>query len=74
MKTSGIRTVIHAVHIGRHDVLVMLDLAVEKAALRPWDASICNKNVEAAIEVFHDLIDYFFDVLLASNIYLVSSA
>ena len=52
----------------------MLDLAVEKAALRPWDASICNKNVEAAIEVFHDLIDYFFDVLLASNIYLVSSA
>lgn len=74
MKASGIRTVIYTVHIGSHYILVMLHLTVEKAALRPWYASIGNKNVEAAIELCHDLIDYFFDVLLASDIYLVSSA
>ena len=74
MKASSICTVIDAVHIGRHDVLVMFDLTVKKVALRPWDSSICNENVEAAIELFHDLIDNFFDVLLASDIYLVSSA
>lgn len=74
MKACGICTVIHTVHIGRHDVLVMLHLTVEEVALRPWYASIGNKNVEAAIEFCHDLIDYLFDVLLASDIYLVSSA
>ena len=74
MKTSGICTVINAVHIGRHDVLVMFDLTVKKVALRPWDSSICNENVEATIELFHDLIDNFFDVLLASDVDLVSSA
>ena len=73
MKTSSICTVIDAVHIGRHDILVMFDLTIEKVPLRPWNASICNKNVEAAIELSHDLIDDFFDVLLASDIYLVSS-
>ena len=74
MKASGICTVIDAVHIRRHDILVMFDLTVEEATLRPWDPSICNENVEAAIEFFHDLIYYFFDMLLASNIYLVCSA
>lgn len=73
MKTSSICTVIDAVHIGRHDILIMFDLTIEKVALRPGNASICNENVEAAIELFHDLIGNFFDVLLASDIYLVSS-
>ena len=73
MKTSSICTVIDAVHIGGHDILVMFDLTIKKVSLRPWNASICNKNVEAAIELSHDLIDNFFDVLLASDIYLVSS-
>ena len=74
MKASGICTVIDAVHIGRHDVLVMFDLTVEKAALGPGNASICNEDIETAVKFFHDLINYFFDVLLASNVYLVSSA
>ena len=74
MKTSSMCTVVDAVHIGRHDVPVMFNLTVEKVALSPWDSSICNENVEAAIELFHDLIDNFFDVFLASDIYLVSSA
>ena len=74
MKPSSICTVVDAVHIGRHDVLVMFDLTIEKVALSPWYSSICNENVEAAVELFHDLIDDFFDVLLASDIYLVSSA
>ncbi len=74
MEASSISTVIHAVHIGRHDILVMFDLTVEKAALRPWDASICDENVETAVELIHNLIDYFFDMRLASDIYLVCSA
>lgn len=74
MKASGICTIIHAVHIGRHDVLVMFDVTIEEAALRPWDSSICNENIEAAAEFLHNFIDYFFDVLLASDVYLVCSA
>ena len=74
MEASGICTVIHAVHIGGHYILVVLDFTVKKAALRPWDASIGNENIESATEFFHNLINYFFDVLLASNIYLVCSA
>ena len=74
MEASSISTVVHAVHIGRHDILVMFDLAVKEAALRPWDASIGDENVEAATKFVHDLIDYFFDMRLASDIYLVCSA
>ena len=67
-------TVIHAIHVGGHDILVMLHLTVEKAALRPWDARICNEDIEATIELFDNLIDDFFDVILASNIDLICSA
>ena len=74
MEASGICTVIHAVHIGRHDVLVMFDIAVEKAALRPWNARICYKDIEASIEFFHDRIDHLFDLLLAPDIYLICLA
>ena len=73
VEAGGVSTVIHAVHIGRHDVLVMFDLTVEKVALRPWNAGICNQNVEAAIEFFHNVVNHLFDVLLASNVYLVCS-
>ena len=52
----------------------MLDLTVEKTALSPGDASICNKNVKTAVELFYDFIDKVLDVFLASDIYLVSSA
>lgn len=74
MEASGICTVIHAIHIGRHDILVMFDPTIEKVALSPWNTSICNENVKAAIKFLNDLVDYFLDVLLASDVYLICSA
>ena len=73
VKASGVCTVIDAVHIGRHDILVMFNLTVKKIALSPWNSSVRNENVKAAIEFFHDLIDCFLDVFLASDIYLICS-
>lgn len=74
MHSSSVSTVIGAVEIGGHDIVIMVHLTVQHRALSPRDARVCNEDVETAIKLFDDLVDHLLDVLLVLDIDLVCGA
>lgn len=63
-----------SVQIGGDDLLIVGDLAVERGALRPWDAGVGDEDVEAAAEVGDGLVDGLLDRLVGGDVYLVCLA
>ena len=71
---SGTGTEERAVEIGSDDFAVMFDFAVDGGTLGPWDAGVCNEDVEAGVEFGNDLIDDGIDVGLVGDVELVGFA
>lgn len=71
MQAGRMCAVVDAIHIGSHDITVMLHSAIEKITLGPGNPSIGNEDVEAAIELVDDFIDFCFDVEFGAYIDLI---
>ena len=72
--TSGSGTVVGAVEIGSNDLAVVINLSVEHCSLSPWNTSIGNEDVKAAIEFLDDLVDRVAHVLGVGDVDLVGLA
>lgn len=74
MLTRSMSAVVCAIHVGGHDLLVMLDVGVKKIALRPWDTSVSDEDIKTAVEFLHDFVNGLLDELSVCHIDLVRLA
>jgi hypothetical protein len=74
VETRGTRAIERTIQVCIHHVMVVFDLAVEHRALRPRDAGIGNKNIEAAIEFLDNFVYHRVDMLLVSDVDLIGLA
>lgn len=63
-----------SVQIGGDDLLVVGELAVERGALRPWDAGVGDEDVETSAEVIDALVHGCLDGLVGGDVDLVCLA
>lgn len=66
--------VIRAVHVGSHNFAVVRNVTIEEISLRPGYTSVCNENVEPAVELVYDLVNQPLNLLLVCHIDLICSA
>ena len=63
-----------AVEIGGDNFAVVVDLAIDRGALRPGHARVGDEDVKAGVEVGDDLVDDGVDVGLVGHVELVGFA
>jgi hypothetical protein len=59
---------------GYSNLVVVSALAIDSRALGPWNARVCHKHIEPAVEVFDGFHNGLLDDVLVSHVDLVSLA
>lgn len=68
------RAVEGSVQVGGHHLRVVAEITVDHGALRPGDAAVGDKDVEAAVEFGDDVVDGCDDGVCGGGVYLVGFA
>jgi hypothetical protein len=69
--SSSTSAVPGGIKIGLDNVQVVLDGAINRGTLSPWNTCIGNEDIQAAIKVLNSLIDGSFGFLLIAQVALI---
>lgn len=71
MRGSSTSAVPGGIKVGLNNIQVVLNGAINGGTLGPWNASVGDENIQAAIEVLDGLIDDRLGFLLVAQVTLV---